>query len=122
MTRRANCCGPLACRSARHNGLPARGASKGFPCWRRGLANQDNTHMATEAKNVKFRKQMAKLAASRKPDAKVKMPPRERIRIRLRCKLCGRPRAVYRKFGICRICFRDMASDGLIPGVKKASW
>jgi small subunit ribosomal protein S14 len=52
----------------------------------------------------------------------VKMPPRERIRIRLRCKLCGRPRANYRKFGICRICFRNMASDGLIPGVKKASW
>jgi small subunit ribosomal protein S14 len=78
--------------------------------------------MATEAKNVKFMKQMAKLVASRKPDAKVVMPPRERIRIRLRCKLCGRPRAVYRKFGVCRICFRDMASDGLIPGVKKASW
>jgi len=50
------------------------------------------------------------------------MEPRELIRIRMRCRLCGRPRAVYRKFGICRICFRDMASDGLIPGVKKASW
>ncbi len=78
--------------------------------------------MTTEAKNVKFRRQMAKLEASRKPDSKVKMPPRERIRIRLRCRLCGRARAVYRKFGICRICFRNMASDGLIPGVKKASW
>jgi small subunit ribosomal protein S14 len=78
--------------------------------------------MATEAKYVKFKKQMAKLEASRKPDSKVSMPPRERIRIRLRCRLCGRPRAVYRKFGVCRICFRDMASDGLIPGVKKASW
>lgn len=39
-----------------------------------------------------------------------------------RCRLCGRPRAVYRKFGICRICFRNLASQGLIPGVKKASW
>ena len=39
-----------------------------------------------------------------------------------RCKLCGRPRAVYRKFGICRICFRKLADQGLIPGVKKASW
>ena len=39
-----------------------------------------------------------------------------------RCLLCGRPRAYYRKFGICRICFRDMANNGLIPGVKKASW
>jgi small subunit ribosomal protein S14 len=43
-------------------------------------------------------------------------------RHRNRCKLCGRPRAVYRKFGICRICFRNLASRGLIPGVKKASW
>lgn len=39
-----------------------------------------------------------------------------------RCKLCGRARAYYRKFQICRICFRDLASEGKIPGVKKASW
>jgi small subunit ribosomal protein S14 len=39
-----------------------------------------------------------------------------------RCMLCGRPRAYYRKFQICRICFRDLASEGKIPGVKKASW
>jgi small subunit ribosomal protein S14 len=60
--------------------------------------------------------------AKRTPDKVKAMTPRERIRVRMRCKLCGRPRAVYRKFGICRICFRDMASDGLIPGVMKASW
>ena len=78
--------------------------------------------MAITSKRVRFQKQMAKLEASKKPDSKVKMLPRERIRIRLRCKLCGRPRAIYRKFGVCRICFRNMASDGLIPGVKKASW
>ena len=39
-----------------------------------------------------------------------------------RCQLCGRPRAVYRKFLVCRICFRNLALDGLIPGVRKASW
>ena len=39
-----------------------------------------------------------------------------------RCVNCGRPRAVYKKFGLCRICFREMALKGLIPGVKKASW
>ena len=39
-----------------------------------------------------------------------------------RCKLCGRSRAVYRKFQICRICFRTLALEGLIPGVRKASW
>ncbi|MDW7995310.1 MAG: type Z 30S ribosomal protein S14 [Gemmatales bacterium] len=50
------------------------------------------------------------------------MRPRDLIRIRLRCRLCGRPRGNYRKFGICRICFRTMASWGLIPGVRKASW
>lgn len=39
-----------------------------------------------------------------------------------RCNNCGRPKAVYRKFGICRICFRLMALKGLLPGVRKASW
>jgi small subunit ribosomal protein S14 len=86
--------------------------------------------MATEPKFVKFKKQMKAFEAHR---AELKkgpaqrnehklMRPRDIIRIRLRCRICGRPRAVYRKFGICRICFRDMASSGLIPGVMKASW
>ena len=39
-----------------------------------------------------------------------------------RCDLCGRSRSYYRKFRICRICFRDLALKGRIPGVKKASW
>ncbi|MBI1849703.1 MAG: type Z 30S ribosomal protein S14 [Planctomycetes bacterium] len=39
-----------------------------------------------------------------------------------RCKLCGRAHAYYRKFGVCRICFRNLASKGEIPGVRKASW
>jgi ribosomal protein S14 len=79
--------------------------------------------MATSAKMAEFKRDLAALEASKKqPDKAKQMKPRERIRIRLRCKLCGRPRAVYRKFGICRICFRNMASDGLIPGVTKASW
>ena len=78
--------------------------------------------MTTEAKNVKFRKQLTRLEASKRQPDKVKLRPRDRIRIRYRCKLCGRGRAVYRKFGICRICFRNLASNGLIPGIKKASW
>ena len=45
-----------------------------------------------------------------------------KVRIRNRCKLTGRPRGYMRKFGICRNQFRQMASDGLIPGVTKASW
>ena len=39
-----------------------------------------------------------------------------------RCKLCGRPHSYMRKYGICRLCFRDLAYKGEIPGVKKASW
>ena len=48
--------------------------------------------------------------------------PKYKTRHRNRCQLCGRPRAVFRKFTICRICFRNMAHRGEIPGVKKASW
>lgn len=43
-------------------------------------------------------------------------------RIRSRCSVTGRPRGVYKKFGICRNIFRDLASEGKIPGVRKASW
>jgi small subunit ribosomal protein S14 len=86
--------------------------------------------MSTNAKEATYKLQMAALDLHR---AEMKKPAeqrvqanvlsgRERIRIRFRCQLCGRGRAVYRKFGVCRICFRKMASDGLIPGVRKASW
>ena len=48
--------------------------------------------------------------------------PKFQTRLYNRCKLCGRPHAYIRKFGVCRICFREMAHRGLIPGVRKASW
>lgn len=60
--------------------------------------------------------------ASKSKIAKSKRTPKFSSRIEHRCQLCGRPRGVYRKFKICRICFRNMSLDGLIPGVKKASW
>ena len=44
------------------------------------------------------------------------------IRQRNRCKQCGRPRGFLRKFGLCRICFRNLALRGYLPGVIKASW
>jgi small subunit ribosomal protein S14 len=44
------------------------------------------------------------------------------VRKNNRCNRCGRPRAFLRKFGLCRICFREMALNGEIPGVRKASW
>ncbi|MBI4774474.1 MAG: type Z 30S ribosomal protein S14 [Deltaproteobacteria bacterium] len=49
-------------------------------------------------------------------------PKKFTVRDYNRCPICGRPRAFMRKFGICRICFRKMASWGLIPGVIKSSW
>ncbi|MBB2196175.1 30S ribosomal protein S14 [Gluconacetobacter sp. 1c LMG 22058] len=45
-----------------------------------------------------------------------------RVRVRLRCKLTGRSRANYRKFELCRIALRDLASSGQIPGMVKSSW
>ncbi len=53
---------------------------------------------------------------------KCKRTPKFGVRKYNRCALCGRPRGYLRKFGICRICFRDMANRGMIPGVRKASW
>jgi len=53
---------------------------------------------------------------------RTKRSPKFSTRQRNRCQLCGRPRGYMRKFGICRICFRELASDGLVPGVRKASW
>jgi small subunit ribosomal protein S14 len=48
--------------------------------------------------------------------------PKFAVRHRNRCRLCGRPRAYIRKFGLCRICFRQLALLGNLPGVKKSSW
>ncbi|MFQ5592710.1 MAG: type Z 30S ribosomal protein S14 [Anaerolineae bacterium] len=45
-----------------------------------------------------------------------------KVRVRNRCRICGRPRAYMRRFGMCRICFRQLALEGKIPGVKKSSW
>lgn len=53
---------------------------------------------------------------------KANRKPKYRVRGYSRCKLCGRSRAYMRKFGVCRICFRELASNGRLPGVKKASW
>jgi small subunit ribosomal protein S14 len=48
--------------------------------------------------------------------------PKYKVRQKNRCKICGRPRAYIRKFGICRICFRHLALDAQLPGVRKSSW
>ncbi len=61
---------------------------------------------------------MATIAAMVKMKKKLKY----KVRYRNRCSLCGRPRGYIRKFKICRLCFRKLALEGQIPGVKKASW
>jgi small subunit ribosomal protein S14 len=48
--------------------------------------------------------------------------PKFKVQAYTRCERCGRPHSVLRKFKICRICFRELAHKGQIPGVKKASW
>jgi small subunit ribosomal protein S14 len=53
---------------------------------------------------------------------KSKRKPKFAVRKYNRCQRCGRPRAYMRKFGLCRICFRELANEGKIPGVTKASW
>jgi small subunit ribosomal protein S14 len=54
--------------------------------------------------------------------AKLRGTPKFKVRHRNRCPLCGRARGYYRKFNMCRICFRMLALRGDIPGVTKASW
>ncbi len=53
---------------------------------------------------------------------KSRRKPKFKVRSYNRCSRCGRSRAYIRRFGICRICFRELALDGKIPGVVKASW
>ena len=54
--------------------------------------------------------------------AKAKRKAKFEVRQYNRCQRCGRPRGYYRKFGICRICLRELALEGKIPGMRKASW
>ena len=61
---------------------------------------------------------MAKMALKLKAAKK----PKFAVRAYTRCTRCGRPRAVYQRFGLCRICFRSMAHRGELPGITKSSW
>ncbi|MGA7687962.1 MAG: type Z 30S ribosomal protein S14 [Jiangellales bacterium] len=53
---------------------------------------------------------------------KAKRKPKYKVRAYTRCQRCGRPQAVYRKFGLCRVCLREMAHAGELPGITKSSW
>jgi small subunit ribosomal protein S14 len=73
--------------------------------------------IAKDIKLEKIRKDSQAAKAAGKPGI-AKLPTRHRNR----CWRCGRPRAFLRKFGICRLCFRQLALNGEVPGVVKASW
>jgi small subunit ribosomal protein S14 len=73
--------------------------------------------MARDVKLETIRRESVAAKAQKKPGI-AKLPGRHRNR----CWRCGRPRAFLRKFGICRLCFRQLALNGEIPGVVKASW
>lgn len=53
---------------------------------------------------------------------KARRVPKYKVQQHNRCQLCGRPRGYMRKFGLCRICFREIAVTGQIPGITKSSW
>lgn len=97
------------------------------------LLKQQTNKMAKEsikARQVKRERLVAKFADKRKAlkaegdyEALQKLPRNASpVRLRNRCKITGKPRGYIRMFGICRNMFRQMASDGKIPGVTKASW
>jgi len=60
--------------------------------------------------------------AEKSKSVKQQQTPKFKVRAYTRCERCGRPHGVLRKYGICRICFRELAYKGQIPGVKKSSW
>ncbi len=53
---------------------------------------------------------------------KAQRKPKYSTRLVRRCSRCGRPHSVYRKFGLCRVCLRELANRGELPGVHKSSW
>ena len=62
------------------------------------------------------------LMSTKALENKAKSKQKFRVRRYTRCELCGRSKAVYRRFKICRSCFRNLANEGKIPGIRKASW
>jgi small subunit ribosomal protein S14 len=74
--------------------------------------------MATSAKIAKTKERVEAIKAA----LEQKKKPKFACRMRNRCWRCGRPRAFLRKYGICRLCFRQLALNGEVPGVVKASW
>src|SRR5436190_21491564 len=125
MKNRAKCCGPSACHSAAKMQKHKRAA-----CRRLSAVGQNkktnkassNVWLTAESRKPTAKNKESHAVASKSKIAKAKRTPKFSTRRENRCQLCGRPRAVYQKFGICRICFRKLADQGLSPGVRNSSW
>ncbi len=78
--------------------------------------------MAKKALRIKAERQAQAVAHDHERVSLGLEPKAFKARAYTRCRRCGRPRSVYRKFGLCRICLRQMAHQGELPGVTKASW
>lgn len=93
---------------------------------RKALIAKNDRRKATVAANYEVRAELRAKAKQGDREAQVKLNKMSRdssyIRVRNRDQIDGRPRGYINKFGVSRIKFRDMAHDGKIPGVKKASW
>ena len=83
------------------------------------MANSKNTKNTNAKASISNEEAMAHVSAL---IAKAKREPKYSTRSYTRCNRCGRPHSVYRKFGLCRVCLREMALKGELPGVRKASW
>ena len=82
-----------------------RAAGRAGHALREGVREEEETHVAKTSMKVKQAR-----------------PAKFSTRAYTRCRLCGRPHSVLRRYGVCRICFRELAYKGQIPGVRKASW
>lgn len=83
----------------------------------KALRKREELRKIIKNQNASFEEKMAAVM-------KLNKSPRDEsaVRVRTRCQICGRPRAVYRKFGLCRIHLREAAMRGDVPGLVKASW
>ena len=78
--------------------------------------------LAASACRSQRRARREKSMAKKSLMVKAARPAKFKVRNYTRCNKCGRPRAVYKKFGLCRICLRELAHQGVIPGMTKSSW
>ena len=87
---------------------------------KKSMIARDKKRAIAQAKNANKRAELKQVGDQ---EGLAKIPRKASVtRKKNRCSLCGRPRSYMRTFGLCRVCFREQASKGNIPGVTKASW